>query len=91
MRTQPHIVRSAALLVALSLAAAAPSAQERGAPPPGRGAGAPPPSPRAGAPVDLTGNWVSLITEDWRHRHLHAAEGRLCSGLRQPAGAEGRR
>ena len=75
MRTQPHIVRSAALLVALSLAAAAPSAQERGAPPPGRGAGAPPPSPRAAAPFDLSGQWVSLITEDWRHRQFTPAKG----------------
>ena len=25
-------------------------------------------SPRASAPVDLTGYWVSLVTEDWRYR-----------------------
>src|SRR5579859_5021893 len=28
----------------------------------------PPPSPRAAAPIDLTGYWVSLVTEDWRPR-----------------------
>ena len=27
-----------------------------------------PPQPRAAAPIDLTGYWVSLVTEDWRYR-----------------------
>ena len=27
-----------------------------------------PPAPRAGAPVDLTGTWVSVVTEDWQWR-----------------------
>jgi hypothetical protein len=35
--------------------------------PPGRGAGAPA-SARASAPVDLTGYWVSIVTEDWIER-----------------------
>jgi len=34
----------------------------------GRGAPAPPATPRAAAPADLTGVWISLITEDWRVR-----------------------
>jgi hypothetical protein len=37
----------------------------------GRGGGAPggaPPSARDAAPVDLTGTWVSLVTEDWIER-----------------------
>ena len=29
-----------------------------------------PPSPRAAAPIDLTGYWVSVVNEDWRHRML---------------------
>lgn len=33
----------------------------------GRQGGAPA-SPRAAAPVDLTGTWVSIVTEDWRWR-----------------------
>jgi len=36
-----------------------------------RGRGGPPPPPlsaQQGAPVDLTGYWVSVITEDWRWR-----------------------
>jgi hypothetical protein len=34
----------------------------------GRGQGGPAPTGRPGAPVDLTGNWVSLVTEDWQWR-----------------------
>jgi hypothetical protein len=37
-------------------------------PPPGGAPAGPPPTPRAAAPVDLTGYWVSLVTEDWRSR-----------------------
>jgi hypothetical protein len=32
-------------------------------------------SPRASAPVDLTGYWVSLVSEDWRYRMLTAPKG----------------
>lgn len=42
----------------------------------GRGGGPPtPPSPRAAAPIDLTGQWVSLITEDWRYRQFVPPKG----------------
>ena len=41
----------------------------------GRGAPAAPPTPRAAAPFDLSGQWVSLITEDWRHRQFTPAKG----------------
>jgi hypothetical protein len=34
----------------------------------GRGGGGPPASARDAAPVDLTGTWVSLVTEDWIER-----------------------
>ena len=34
----------------------------------GRGPTGPPPPARQGAPVDLTGNWVSIVTEDWQWR-----------------------
>src|SRR5271168_683904 len=30
---------------------------------------------QANAPVDLTGYWVSLVTEDWRYRMLNAPKG----------------
>ena len=32
-------------------------------------------TPRAAAPVDLTGYWVSVVTEDWRYRMVTAARG----------------
>lgn len=32
-------------------------------------------TPRATAPLDLTGNWVSVVTEDWRWRMLTPARG----------------
>src|SRR5947207_14998453 len=37
---------------------------------PGRGGGRveAPPTPRAGAPFDMTGYWVSVVSEDWRWR-----------------------
>jgi hypothetical protein len=42
----------------------------------GRGRGGPPPPPgRAGAPVDLTGTWVSIVTEDWQWRMRTPAKG----------------
>lgn len=56
-----------ALLLAFVLAVTL-SAQ-RGGPP------QPPRSPRDGAPVDLTGNWVSLVTEDWRWRMVTPLKG----------------
>jgi hypothetical protein len=34
-----------------------------------------PPTPKAAAPIDLTGYWVSIITEDWRYRMLTAPKG----------------
>jgi hypothetical protein len=34
----------------------------------GRQGGGAPPTPRAAAPVELTGLWVSVVTEDWRWR-----------------------
>lgn len=43
---------------------------------PGRGgANGPPPAPKAAAPIDLTGYWVSLVTEDWRYRMVTPTKG----------------
>jgi hypothetical protein len=50
----------------------------------GRGAQA----PKAAAPVDLTGYWVSVVTEDWRFRMMTPAKGDYPS---IPLNAEGRR
>ena len=40
-----------------------------------QGRGGPPPTPQAGAPLDLTGYWVSVVTEDWRYRMVTPAQG----------------
>jgi hypothetical protein len=41
----------------------------------GRGAPQPPATAQAGAPVDLTGYWVSVVTEDWLYRMVTPAKG----------------
>jgi hypothetical protein len=58
-------------------------AQSRQAPPAG-----PPPSARAAAPIDVTGHWVSLITDDWVYRMITPAKGDVSY---IPLNAEGRR
>jgi hypothetical protein len=45
-------------------------------------------TPRAAAPIDLTGYWVSVVTEDWRFRMMTPAKGDYPS---IPLNAEGRR
>jgi hypothetical protein len=41
----------------------------------GGGRGGPPMAPKAAAPIDLTGYWVSVVTEDWRYRMVTPAPG----------------
>jgi hypothetical protein len=53
----------------------------------GRGQQAPV-APRAGAAIDLTGYWVSVVTEDWRFRMVTPPKGNY-GGV--PLAAEGRR
>ena len=43
--------------------------------PPGGRAGGPPPTAKAAARVDFTGNWVSVVSEDWRWRMITPAKG----------------
>ena len=43
----------------------------------GRQAG--PPSARAAAPIDLTGTWISVVTEDWRWRMRTPPKGDFAS------------
>ena len=40
---------------------------------------APPPNAKAAAPVDFTGQWVSVVTEDWRWRMVTPAKGDFTS------------
>jgi hypothetical protein len=72
-------------LVCLMLSAAAGIVSAQG--PPGTPP-APPPTPRAAATVDLTGYWVSLVTEDWRSRMTLPPKGDAES---VPLNAEGRK
>jgi hypothetical protein len=62
-----------AFLIAIAVAITPDPAQAQG-PPGGRGA-QPPRTPREAAPVDLTGYWVSIVTEDWRWRMQTPAKG----------------
>jgi hypothetical protein len=58
-------------------------------PPGGRGGrGGPPPTPKAGAAIDMTGHWVSVVTEDWRYRMVTPPKGAF-GGV--PLNPEGRR
>ena len=57
-------MRAAAAAAVISVTLVTLSAQRGG----GAAPAAPPPTPRAGALIDLTGHWVSLVTEDWRYR-----------------------
>jgi hypothetical protein len=55
----------------------------------GRGnRGGPPPAAKQAAPIDLTGYWVSVVTEDWRWRMLTPPKGSYPS---VPLNAEGKR
>jgi hypothetical protein len=62
-RSAPLLALAAVLAVAAVLGSSAALAQ-RGPGGPGGG----PANARDGAPVDLTGTWVSIVSEDWRHR-----------------------
>jgi hypothetical protein len=68
------------VVAALVVGAASASAQGRG--------GQPSLTPKSGAPFDITGYWVSLITEDWRYRMLTPPKGDF-AGV--PLNPEGRR
>ena len=41
------------------------------------------PTPKAMAPVDLTGYWVSVVTEDWLYRMVTPKKGDFTSVGRQ--------
>lgn len=60
-------------------AAPAPAPADVAAPAAGQAEPEPPPTPRAAAPIDLTGYWVSIITEDWRWRMVTPPKGDFAS------------
>ena len=75
-------MRAAAAAAVISVTLVTLSAQRGGgaAPP------APPPTPRAGALIDLTGYWVSVVTEDWRYRQFTPPKGDYTSVPLNPNG-----
>ncbi len=64
----------AALCVVIASSVGAAQQRGRGAAP-APAAPEAPPTPRAAAAIDLTGYWVSVITEDWRWRMVTAPKG----------------
>jgi hypothetical protein len=67
-----HTKRAAgpfAIVAALSLSVVGPAAAQFRPPP------QPPQSGRDSAPIDLTGQWVSIVTEDWRFRMVVPPKG----------------
>ncbi len=58
-------IRTALGLASLGMLAAQPPAAPAG----------PPPTPKAQAPWDMTGYWVSIVTEDWRFRMIPLMKG----------------
>ena len=81
MRTRMNMGTCGALACAGAVLFFAPpmSAQGRG------GAPAPPTVPKAQAPIDLTGYWVSVVTEDWRYRMVTPPKGDYASVPLNPA------
>jgi hypothetical protein len=75
-----HVMGCAALAAALCLSQAA--LAQRGPPGP-----PPPPKPaQQAAPIDLTGYWVSVVTEEWRWRMLTPPHGDYASVPLNPMG-----
>ncbi|HJT90043.1 MAG TPA: hypothetical protein VJ732_19365 [Bryobacteraceae bacterium] len=82
----PTVHKRTTLLLAAAAAGLVPGClhAQFGPPPPAR-----PPGPaRQAAPIDLTGYWVSVVTEDWRFRMVVPPKGDF-SGV--PLNAEGRK
>jgi hypothetical protein len=52
----------------------------------GRGGRGPAQSPKAAAPLDVTGYWVSIVTEDWRYRMVTPPKGNFLGVPLNPAG-----
>jgi len=67
-----RIFRVLAIVTAVGLSGRALVAQQPAAAPPAGSA-------RANAPIDLTGNWVSIVTEDWRFRMVTPPKGDYAS------------
>lgn len=76
------LVSAVALATSVALVATAAAQARRGTQP------TVPATGRGGAPIDITGHWVSLITDDWVYRMITPAKGDVSY---VPLNAEGRR
>lgn len=76
------LIKSVLIAAGIFAATISIEAQGRG------GRGGPPATPRDGAAIDLTGYWVSVITEDWKFRMVTPKKG-VYETL--PLNAEGRK
>ena len=76
------------LIVTLALLAAAPASLFAQGGLVGQPGNTPPPpvTAKSAAPIDLTGYWVSLVTEDWRYRMMTPAHGDYPNVPLNPAG-----
>ena len=83
MTMRARLLGAAALCVAVVLASMDAAGQGRG-----RGQAGPPQTARQAAPLDLTGTWVSVVTEDWRWRMVTPPKGDVAS---IPVTPEGRK
>lgn len=81
-RGAPLLVTAAALSLAIGALYTSVAAQQAPAAP------AAPPTAQATAAIDLTGTWVSVVTEDWRWRMVTPPKGDYSS---VPINAEGRK
>ena len=82
--TRPYLLVAVLTVVAAFFLESLPELHAQGG---GRGQ-QPPVTPKAGAAIDLTGNWVSVVTEDWRFRMVTPPKGNY-GGV--PLTNEGRR
>jgi len=73
--SRPASVVASVVTSVVTLCAVAFLTQELDAQRGGTGRGGPPPTPRAAAAIDLSGYWVSVITEDWKLRMVTPKKG----------------
>src|SRR5215472_11026215 len=81
-----HVLALAAATIVLSSSGFAQGGRGGGGGAAGGRGPAAPANPKAAAPVDLTGYWVSLVTEDWRFRMVTPAKGDYASVPLNPEG-----
>jgi hypothetical protein len=81
MKRSPQYLLAAGAAAAMVFLLAAAVAQPR---PPAQ----PPRTARQAAPIDLTGQWVSIVTEDWRFRMVTPPKGDYPGTLLSPAGEQ---